>query len=150
MTRRGAIQTSTAARMDAQDRALLSRIQDLGKRVDAQDASRTAASLASLWFEAVGYFAKQEALMELHAYPGRGAHRAAHHLFLKEIKDLVRELREVGLTAKVIWHARRRMPDSFALHVETCDRPLLQFIAGPGAVYAPRMRWPPQYTFTLA
>jgi hemerythrin len=111
-----------------------SRLEDPRRRVDAQDASRTAASLASLWFEAVGYFARQEALMELHAYPGRSAHRAAHHLFLRDLKDLVRELREGGLTEEVSRWARQRVPDSFALHVETHDRPLLQFIIVKGIV----------------
>jgi hemerythrin len=111
---------------------MLSRLEDLRRRVDAQDASRTAASLASLWFEAVGYFARQEVLMELHAYPGRGAHRAAHHLFLRELKDLVRELREGGLTEEVSRSARQRVSDSFALHVEAYDRPLLHFIIVKG------------------
>jgi hemerythrin len=128
MARRGATQALAATRIDVQDRAMLSRFEDLHRRVDAQDASRTAASLASLWFEAVGTFARQEALMELHAYPGRGVHRAAHHLFLREIKDLVRELREGGLTDEVTQRARQRVPESFALHVETYDKQLLHFM----------------------
>ncbi len=107
---------------------MLSRLEDLRGRVRAQDTSRTAASLASLWFEAVGYFARQEALMELHAYPGRGTHRAAHHLLLRELKDLVRDLREGDLTEEVSRGARQRVLDSFAHHVETCDEPLLHSI----------------------
>ncbi|HEX9290951.1 MAG TPA: hemerythrin family protein, partial [Anaeromyxobacteraceae bacterium] len=107
--------------MDAQHSALLLRLAKVQERVAAADATGTAAALAAVWDETVGHFATEEALMEAHTYPERTAHRTAHHLFLEDMKALMRELREQGLSEDVAAWARQRVPEWLTFHIETND-----------------------------
>ena len=97
--------------LDAQHEAIASLLELTKKRVAADDLSGTAGALAALWDEAVGHFTLEEALMEKFSYPELVAHRAAHQLFLEDLKCLIRELGEGGLTAEVRNWACQRVPD---------------------------------------
>ena len=114
--------------MDAQHSALLLHLAKVQERVAAADATGTAAALAAVWDETVGHFATEEALMEAHTYPERTAHRTAHHLFLEDMKALMRELREQGLSEDVAAWARQRVPEWLTFHIETNDVPLARFV----------------------
>jgi hemerythrin len=114
--------------IDAQHRGMLLRIAKVQERVAAEDAAGAATALAGLWDETVGHFATEEALMEAHAYPERTPHRTAHHLFLEDLKALMRELREQGLSEDVATWARQRIPEWLTFHIETNDAPLARFV----------------------
>src|SRR5512141_2319060 len=105
--------------IDAQHRAMLGLIEEVHRSLGARDRAATRQALASLWDETVGHFATEEALMEENAYPERNAHRMAHHLFLEDLKELLRDLDANGLTAEVESWAVQRVPERIAFHVET-------------------------------
>jgi len=115
--------------LDAQHEAIASLLELTKKRVAADDLSGTAGALAALWDEAVGHFTLEEALMEKFSYPELVAHRAAHQLFLEDLKCLIRELGEGGLTAEVRNWACQRVPDWVTFHIETNDVLLGRFLA---------------------
>ena len=117
------------ALLDAHHEAMLACISELGRCVEAQDIAGTESALAALWDETVGHFATEDALMEEHGYPESSAHRRAHHLFLQDLRELVREAREHGVTPEVAAWAQERLPDWVKFHVEANDAPLALFIA---------------------
>lgn len=115
--------------LDAQHDRMLARIAELGRCVEAEDAAACASSLAALWDETVAHFAGEDAMMEEHAYPERTAHRSAHHLFLEDLKALLREVNEQGITPDVASWALHRMPEWVKFHIQANDAPLAQFVA---------------------
>lgn len=114
--------------LDAQHDRMIARIAELGRRVEAEDAPGTASSLAALWDETVAHFAGEDAMMEEHAYPERTAHRSAHHLFLEDLKSLIREVNEQGVTQDLAEWALHRMPEWVKFHIQANDAPLAQFV----------------------
>jgi hemerythrin len=135
--------------LDAQHEAIASVLELTKKRVEADDPSGTARALAALWDEAVNHFTLEEALMEKFSYPELAAHRASHQLFLEDLRGLIRELEQDGLTAEVRSWACQRIPDWITFHIETNDILLGRYLArrigqGPasagsrGGVPAPR------------
>jgi hemerythrin-like metal-binding protein len=115
--------------IDAEHRGMMQRVAELRARVEAGDAPGAAAALAGLWGATVGHFASEEALMEQFAYPERRAHGGAHQLFLGDLKALMGELAEDGLTEDVAAWARQRVPEWITFHIETNDAPLARFVA---------------------
>lgn len=122
--------------IDAQHRAILRLMDEVQRAVEADDAAATRSALSALWDETVGHFATEDALMEEYAYPERNAHRTAHHLFLEDVKTLVRELDSEGLTDEVATWASQRMPEWITFHVETNDAPLSRYLARKTAARA--------------
>jgi hemerythrin-like metal-binding protein len=115
--------------IDAEHRAILKLVAELRACVEAADAAGTAAALAGLWDATVGHFATEDALMEQFAYPERRAHAGAHQLFLADLKALVDELSERGLTEDVAAWAQVRAPEWITFHIETNDAPLARFLS---------------------
>jgi hemerythrin len=115
--------------MDAQHQAISRHVTDVRRAVGACDRDATRRALSALWDETVGHFATEEALMEESAYPERNAHRTAHLLFLEDLKALVRELDQHGLTEDVGSWALQRVPEWITFHIETNDAPLARFLA---------------------
>lgn len=114
--------------LDAQHEAMLGRIAELGRRIEAEDAAGAASSLAALWDETVAHFATEDALMEEHGYPERSAHRGAHHLFLQDLKELIQEVSDHGVSPEAAAWALQRLPDWVKFHIETNDAPLAHFV----------------------
>ncbi len=115
--------------IDAGHRRMMQGVAEVRARVEASDAPGAAAGLAGLWDATVGHFASEEALMEQFAYPERRAHGGAHQLFLGDLKRLIDELAERGLTDEVAAWARQRVPEWITFHIETNDAPLARFVA---------------------
>jgi hemerythrin-like metal-binding protein len=119
--------------MDAQHRAIMSCIVELGRCAGTDDVRGTDLALAALWEEAVGHFALEEDLMVRQAYPERDAHRAAHHLFLQEMLELMRLLEHEGVSDVVAARACRWIPEWFIFHVQANDAPLARFLVRKAA-----------------
>ena len=115
--------------MDAQHRALVRRLADLERAVGAGDPAAFTAALGKLWDDTVGHFATEDALMETFAYPERAPHRTAHHLFLEDLRALVREAELHGMSDDVASWALQRVPAWLTFHIETNDAPLARFVA---------------------
>ncbi|HTT71560.1 MAG TPA: hemerythrin family protein [Anaeromyxobacteraceae bacterium] len=115
--------------LDAQHGAIATLLERVRQRVEANDPDGTARTVNALWDEVVNHFTTEEALMERFAYPELPAHRAAHQLFLEDLRSLSADLRAEGLTAEVATWACRRLPDWVTFHVETNDVPLGRFLA---------------------
>ena len=117
------------ADIDAQHAAILDEVERLAAHVSADDAPALEAALGRLWDLVLEHFAAEESLMFAHAYPERAAHASAHHLFLRELRDVQVELAERGLTDDAAARARRRIPEWFEFHNERNDAPLARFLA---------------------
>ena len=117
------------AELDAQHDAMLQALAALHRAVGAGDLEGTKARLASFWETTVAHFAHEEALMEENAYPERNPHRTAHHLFLEDLRELLRAAEAEGLTEKVATWALHRVPEWVAFHLETNDEPLARYLA---------------------
>jgi hemerythrin-like metal-binding protein len=115
--------------MDEQHRALVRRLADLERAVGAEDPAAFTAALGKLWDDTVGHFATEDALMEAFAYPERAPHRTAHHLFLEDLRALVREAELHGMSDDVASWAMQRVPAWLTFHIETNDAPLARFVA---------------------
>ena len=114
--------------LDLQHDVMLARISELGRCVEAEDAGGTASSLAALWDETVVHFATEDAMMEEHGYPERSAHRRAHHLFLEDLKQMVRAVSEHGVSEEVSDWALQRLPEWARFHIQENDTPLAHFV----------------------
>ncbi|HUK66817.1 MAG TPA: hemerythrin family protein [Anaeromyxobacteraceae bacterium] len=114
--------------LDAQHASIASVLDLVRERVEADDAKDTARTVNALWDEVVGHFGTEEALMERFGYPELPAHRAAHQLFLEDLKGLQSELSGGVLTAEVKTWACQRVPDWITFHIETNDVPLGRFL----------------------
>ena len=115
--------------LDAQHGAIASLLERARERVDADDSKGAVRVLNALWDEVVSHFSTEEVLMERFVYPELAAHRAAHQLFLEDLKGLIRELALQGLTAEMKTWTCQRIPDWVTFHVETNDVPLGRFLA---------------------
>jgi hemerythrin-like metal-binding protein len=113
--------------MDAHHDAMLRRIAELARNVDEEDAAGAAVALAGLWEETVSHFAAEDVMMEEHLYPERVAHRSAHHLFLEDLRELMRLVAEYGISAEVSEWALQRLPGWVKFHIQANDAPLAQF-----------------------
>ena len=114
--------------LDAHHDAMLAHIAELARRVESDDAAGAESCLAALWEDTVGHFATEDAFMEEHAYPESAAHRRAHHLFLEDLKRLIRELQERGISSEVAEWSQQRLPEWVKFHIQANDAPLAQFI----------------------
>lgn len=114
--------------LDAHHEAMLARISELRQSVEAKDAGGAVAALAALWDETVIHFATEDSLMEEHLYPERSAHRRAHHLFVEDLKALIREAKEHGVSSEVAEWALERLPGWVKFHIQANDAPLAQFV----------------------
>ncbi len=114
--------------LDAHHDVMLARISELARCVEESDAAGVASVLALFWDETVSHFATEDAMMEEHDYPERIAHRRAHHLFLEDLKALVREADEHGISPEVAAWALERLPDWVKFHIQANDAPLAQFV----------------------
>ncbi len=115
--------------IDAQHRTMLRLVADVHRCIAAEDAAAARQALAALWDETVAHFATEEALMEESAYPERNPHRTAHQLFLEDLKALIREIDQQGITEEVGAWALQRVPEWITFHVETNDAPLGRYLA---------------------
>jgi hemerythrin-like metal-binding protein len=115
--------------MDAQHRGLVRRIGELETAAGAEDAPAFGTALGKLWDESVGHFATEEALMETYGYPERAPHRIAHHLFLEDLRALMREADGQGMSDDLASWGLQRVPAWMTFHIETNDAPLARFIA---------------------
>jgi hemerythrin-like metal-binding protein len=113
--------------LDAHHDAMLARIAELASHVQEEDAAGAAVALAALWDETVSHFAAEDVMMEEHLYPERAAHRSAHHLFLEDLRELMRLVAEVGISAEVGEWALQRLPDWVKFHIQANDAPLAQY-----------------------
>ena len=114
--------------LDAHHEGMLARIAELARNVDAADAAGAAGTLAAFWEETVSHFATEDAMMEEHAYPERAAHRSSHHLFLEDLKALMRDVSEHGVSPEVAEWAQQRLPGWVKFHIQANDAPLAQFV----------------------
>jgi hemerythrin len=114
--------------MDAQHRGLVRLLAELERAAGAEDAAAFSTALGRLWDETVGHFATEDALMETCGYPERVPHRTAHHLFLEDVRALLREFEGQGLTEDVASWAVQRLPAWLSFHIETNDAPLARFM----------------------
>ncbi len=121
------------AEIDAQHQGLLLLVADVRRAVEARDLDAARSAVEALWNASVSHFATEDALMEEYAYPERNPHRTAHHLFLEDLKALVRALADDGLTDEVAGWAVQRVPDWMIFHVETNDVPLGRYLARKAA-----------------
>jgi hemerythrin len=119
--------------IDAQHETLVRRFGDVRQAVGAADSAALGAALARLWDATVGHFATEDALMEELAYPERAAHRAAHQLFLEDLKALLREREGHGVSEEVSSWSLHRLPEWLTFHIQTNDAPLARFIARKNA-----------------
>src|SRR6266540_1683775 len=119
--------------IDAQHGILVRRFGDVKRAATAADGPALGAALAQLWDDVVAHFATEEALMDEFRYPERAAHRSAHHLFLEDLKALVRERELQGVSEEVAGWALQRLPEWLSFHIETNDAPLARFIARKSA-----------------
>jgi hemerythrin len=117
------------AQIDEQHRAMMAAMKEVQRRVAAGDLPPLRAAVASLWDASVANFATEEALMEANAYPELRAHTSAHHLFLEDVRELLRQLDERGLADDVATWALQRVPEWITFHIETNDAPLTRFLA---------------------
>src|SRR5512146_651504 len=115
--------------IDAQHHAMLHLVAEVHRAVGAEDVGAARNALVALWNETVAHFATEDVLMEEYAYPERNPHRTAHHLFLEDLKELLRVLDQDGLTEEVATWALHRVPEWISFHVETNDAPLARYIA---------------------
>ena len=115
--------------LDAQHHAVLHLLGDVHRAIGAGDLEGTRSALQALWHGCVSHFANEDALMDEYAYPERNAHRTGHHLFLEDLKELLRVAQEQGLTEKVSTWALKRVPEWMTFHIETNDAPLARHIA---------------------
>ncbi len=114
--------------IDSQHGGIFSRMDELRRRVETGDAPAAALALSALWDEVVVHFATEDAMMEGHLYPERAAHRASHHLFLRDLDGLKAQLGAAGLSDEIaVW--ARRIREWFAFHVQTNDAPLVRHLA---------------------
>ena len=114
--------------IDAQHETILRRFADVQQTIDAGDSAALGAALARVWDVMVGHFATEDALMEEFAYPERVAHRAAHQLFLEDLRALVREREAQGLSEEVVAWSLERLPEWLAFHIQTNDAPFARFV----------------------
>ena len=115
--------------MDAQHHAIQHLVNDVHRALGAADVPGTLRALEALWNGCVSHFANEDSLMEEYAYPERNPHRTAHHLFLEDLKELLRVAESEGLSDKVGTWALTRVPEWLAFHIETNDAPLARHIA---------------------
>jgi hemerythrin len=115
--------------LDADHEVLVRGFNDVERAVRAGDSARAGAALARTWDDVVAHFASEEAMMDALQYPERVAHRAAHHLFLEDLRALVREHAATGLGEDVAAWAVQRLPEWLAFHIQTNDAPLARFAA---------------------
>src|SRR5512140_646969 len=115
--------------MDAQHHAIQHLLRDVHVALGAEDVAGTVAALEALWNGCVSHFANEDSMMEEYAYPERNPHRTAHHLFLEDLKELLRVAQNEGLTERVGTWALKRVPEWIAFHVESNDAPLARFLA---------------------
>jgi hemerythrin len=115
--------------IDAQHEAILRRFGEARHALGAADSAALGVALARIWDDMVGHFATEEALMDELAYPERAAHRTAHHLFLEDLKALLRERETQGITEDVASWSLRRLPEWLAFHIQTNDGPLARYAA---------------------
>ncbi len=115
--------------MDAQHHAIQHLVNDVHRALGAQDLPGTLRALEALWNGCVSHFANEDSLMEEYAYPERNPHRTAHHLFLEDLKELLRVAQAEGLSENVVTRAMKRVPEWIAFHVESNDAPFAKFLA---------------------
>ena len=115
--------------IDAQHGAIIQRFGELRDALGVPDSAAVGEALARLWDDMVGHFATEEALMDELAYPERAAHRTAHHLFLEDLKALLREREVQGVTEDVVSWSVHRLPEWLAFHIQTNDSPLARYAA---------------------
>lgn len=115
--------------MDAQHNAIQHLIRDVHQAMGGEDLPETLRALEALWNGCVSHFANEDSMMEEYAYPERNPHRTAHHLFLEDLKELVRVAQRDGLTENVATWALKRVPEWIAFHIEANDAPLARFLA---------------------
>jgi hemerythrin-like metal-binding protein len=121
------------AQIDEDHDRILRRLTAVQAGVAASNSAALGSALAGLWDEIVGHFAAEEALMDVHAYPERVAHRNAHHLFLEDLRALIAEREASGVTETVASWALRRMPEWVTFHIQTNDGPLARFLVRKAA-----------------
>src|SRR5512146_1554944 len=115
--------------IDAQHHAMLHLVAEVHRAVGAEDVGAARNALVALWNETVAHFATEDSMMEEFAYPERNPHRTAHHLFLEDLKELLRVAQDEGLTERVGTWALKRVPEWIAFHIESNDAPLARFLA---------------------
>ena len=116
-------------KMDAEHDGLLRIVDELRRAAAAGDDAAFGSAIGRLWDAVVGHFATEDALMEEFSYPERVAHRAAHHLFLEDLKALSAEYEAQGRSDDVVAWATQRAPEWLVFHIQTNDAPLARFIA---------------------
>lgn len=110
--------------LDAPHADLLQRAADLATAAVARRDREVASILDGLLEATSIHFALEEELMERTGYPERGAHRAAHDLFLQDLHLSAQEIARAGVSPRVLEWATVRLQQWLRFHMETNDRPL--------------------------
>ncbi len=110
--------------------------QEIFRRADAllQAAHHGAAStrvaelIDFLGHYVVEHFSGEEAIMAQHGYPGIGAHKDRHAVFLKNFTTL-RVHYERGGASSLTLELQRRVVDWLVIHIKTEDKAFSAFLA---------------------
>jgi hemerythrin len=114
--------------LDAPHADMLHRAAELAQAAGARQASKVASILDGLLDATALHFAFEEELMERTGYPERGAHRAAHDLFLQDLHLSAQEIATSGVSPRVLEWATVRLQQWLRFHMEANDRPLTQHL----------------------
>jgi hemerythrin-like metal-binding protein len=114
--------------LDTPHADLLHRAADLAAAAGARHARRTATILDGLLEATALHFAFEEEWMERTAYPARGAHRAAHELFLQDLHASALEIASSGVSPRIVDWASVRLQQWLRFHMEANDRPLARHL----------------------
>jgi hemerythrin-like metal-binding protein len=114
--------------LDAPHADMLQRAADLAAAAGARNDRKVASILDGLLEATALHFAFEEELMERTSYPERGAHRAAHDLFLQDLHLSAREIATAGVTPRVLEWATERLQQWLRFHMEANDRPLARHL----------------------
>jgi hemerythrin len=116
--------------LDAPHADLLKRAADLAAAASARQDCRAATILDGLLEATALHFAFEEEWMERTSYPERGAHRAAHDLFLQDLHASSREIARAGVSPRIATWASARLRQWLRFHMEVNDGPLARFLQG--------------------
>ncbi|MBI5068182.1 MAG: diguanylate cyclase [Deltaproteobacteria bacterium] len=138
------------APMDSDHRALSGALGDLLHKINGGESAEVRLALESVIADVVAHFAREEALMALHAYPGQHRHAEAHALFVGDARSYQAELQRSGVTADFRRWAMGRLMEWFRFHILAHDVGLGLFLRKAGAadglpqVPPPAGEWPPR------
>jgi len=114
--------------LDAPHADMLQRAADLAAATRGRRDREAASALETFIDATTRHFAFEDEWMERTAYPDRGAHRAAHDLFLQDLHASALEMRQAGVTPRVAEWASERLQQWLRFHIEVNDRPLARHL----------------------